>query len=187
VRELQRGFDRIIHGPTGGMLMSLAFAAFLGGVALAAPGPTIAPVNEAHGATGSADVVQTGDGSGHIADVAFAASPASRQLSVRSDGHRDDHPTATGTHGPSHRHQPADPGTNVTDHSRHGPSQPGQENPGGQTPPGSGDHPQVPAQPGSQRSATPDTSRAGDPHPARDGRQGGGEHAAHAGNRPAVR
>ena len=44
MQRLQRGFFRILKGPTGGLMASLALAAFLGGVAIAAPGagPTAA-------------------------------------------------------------------------------------------------------------------------------------------------
>jgi hypothetical protein len=37
---LRRGIIRILKGPTGGLLASLALAAFMGGVAIAAPGPS---------------------------------------------------------------------------------------------------------------------------------------------------
>jgi hypothetical protein len=45
VQQLRSGFIRIIKGPTGGLLASLALAAFLGGVALAAPGLTPTPAD----------------------------------------------------------------------------------------------------------------------------------------------
>ena len=41
--ELYRDLIRIMKGPTGGLLTSLALAAFLGGVAIAAPGPSLEP------------------------------------------------------------------------------------------------------------------------------------------------
>jgi hypothetical protein len=49
MRELHRRLIRIMKGPTGGLLTSLALAAFLGGVALAAPGPSLEPASEHHG------------------------------------------------------------------------------------------------------------------------------------------
>jgi hypothetical protein len=49
MRELHRGLIRILKGPTGGLLTSLALAAFLGGVAIAAPGPSLGPASEHHG------------------------------------------------------------------------------------------------------------------------------------------
>src|SRR4051794_12083690 len=49
MRELHRRLIRILKGPTGGLLTSLALAAFLGGVAIAEPGQSLAPVSEHHG------------------------------------------------------------------------------------------------------------------------------------------
>jgi hypothetical protein len=67
VQQIQRGFIRILKGPTGGLLASLALAAFLGGVALAAPGMTPTPLAEAGRHEGT-DVAAGGDGQLAAAD-----------------------------------------------------------------------------------------------------------------------
>ena len=82
MRELHRGLIRILKGPTGGLLTSLALAAVLGGVAIAAPGPSLGPASEHHGGVGT----PTGpvDGLSISAGVSAGESDDGDALEVRS-------------------------------------------------------------------------------------------------------
>ena len=67
VRRVHRGFFRILKGPTGGLLSSLALAAFLGGVAIAAPGTGPTPAADHRGEGGAVGIETALE---HVADEA---------------------------------------------------------------------------------------------------------------------
>jgi hypothetical protein len=129
---------RILKGPTGGLLASLALAAFLGGVALAAPGVTPTPsaegerhagveaVRDPAGQGSATDVVVTGGGKagfhgqvGHdvssdVRSGVLPAPPANGRAQAASGGHGStQHPTGEGqspTPGSGGSQDPGSPG-----------------------------------------------------------------------------
>jgi len=81
MRELHRGLIRILKGPTGGLLTSLALAAVLGGVAIAAPGSSLGPASEHHGGLGTATAPVEGSSG---AEMSAELSQDGDALEVRS-------------------------------------------------------------------------------------------------------
>jgi hypothetical protein len=87
---LRRGSIRILKGPTGGLLASLALAAFMGGVAIAAPGPSFGAGIDQRDVSGVVET--TGEGSdvrivgGRMPEAASSrGAPAASE--VRPDPH----------------------------------------------------------------------------------------------------